>query len=94
MGLSNVPCEWDYPMCHGKELANVPREKKNEDCTLQYTLNINSYSKLTVIIMCYKCELQHVYITLQCSLNINSYSKLKAICAISVSYNMFISLHQ
>ena len=23
MGLSNVPCEWDYP---GKELANVPRE--------------------------------------------------------------------
>ena len=26
MGLSNVPCEWDYQMCHGKELANVPRE--------------------------------------------------------------------
>ena len=26
MGLSNVPCEWDYPMCPGKELANVPRE--------------------------------------------------------------------
>ena len=23
MGLSNVPCEWDYPMCSGKELANV-----------------------------------------------------------------------
>ena len=23
MGLSNVPCEWDYPMCPGKELANV-----------------------------------------------------------------------
>ena len=26
MGLSNVPCEWDYPMCPGKELANAPRE--------------------------------------------------------------------
>jgi len=26
MGLSNVPCEWDYQMCLGKELANVPRE--------------------------------------------------------------------
>ena len=25
MGLANVPCEWDYPMCPGKELANVPR---------------------------------------------------------------------
>ena len=23
MGLSNVPWEWDYPMCPGKELANV-----------------------------------------------------------------------
>ena len=23
MGLSNVPREWDYPMCPGKELANV-----------------------------------------------------------------------
>jgi len=26
MGLSNVPWEWDYQMCPGKELANVPRE--------------------------------------------------------------------
>ena len=26
MGLSNVPCEWEYQMCNGKELANVPRE--------------------------------------------------------------------
>ena len=78
-----------YMKCHKKTTT-----KKNEDCTLQYTLNINSYSKLKVIIMCYKCELQHVYITLQYTLNINSYSKLKAICAISVSYNMFISLHQ
>ena len=26
MGLSNVPCEWDYQMCPGKELTNVPRE--------------------------------------------------------------------
>ena len=23
MGLANVPWEWDYPMCSGKELANV-----------------------------------------------------------------------
>ena len=23
MGLSNVPWEWDYPICSGKELANV-----------------------------------------------------------------------
>ena len=23
MGLSNVPWEWDYPMCSGKKLANV-----------------------------------------------------------------------
>ena len=23
MGLSNVPWEWDYTMCSGKELANV-----------------------------------------------------------------------
>ena len=26
MGLANVPWEWDYQMCPGKELANVPRE--------------------------------------------------------------------
>ena len=26
MGLSNVPREWDYQMCPGKELAHVPRE--------------------------------------------------------------------
>ena len=26
MGLSNVPWEWDYQMCPGKELANVPQE--------------------------------------------------------------------
>ena len=26
MGLSNVPWEWEYQMCPGKELANVPRE--------------------------------------------------------------------
>ena len=26
MGLSNVLWEWDYQMCPGKELANVPRE--------------------------------------------------------------------
>ena len=26
MGLANVLCEWDYQMCHGKELVNVPRE--------------------------------------------------------------------
>ena len=23
IGQSNVPWEWDYPMCSGKELANV-----------------------------------------------------------------------
>ena len=23
MGLSNMPWEWDYPMCSGMELANV-----------------------------------------------------------------------
>ena len=23
MGLANVPWEWDYTMCSGKELANV-----------------------------------------------------------------------
>ena len=26
MGLSNVPWEWDYQMCPGKERANVPCE--------------------------------------------------------------------
>ena len=26
MGLSNVPWEWDYQMCPGKELPNVPWE--------------------------------------------------------------------
>ena len=32
MGLSNVPCEWDYPMCPGMELANVPWEWDDPMC--------------------------------------------------------------
>ena len=33
MGLANVPSEWDYQMCPGKELANVPREWDYPMCT-------------------------------------------------------------
>ena len=37
MGLSNVPCEWDYLMCPGKELANVPREWDYSMCHVNGT---------------------------------------------------------
>ena len=33
MGLANVLCEWDYQMCHGKELVNVPLERDYHMCT-------------------------------------------------------------
>ena len=37
MGLSNVPCEWDYPMCPGKELDNVPLEWDYPMCQVNGT---------------------------------------------------------
>ena len=37
MGLSNVPCEWDYPMCPGKELDNVPLEWDYPMCSVNGT---------------------------------------------------------
>ena len=38
MGLSNVPLEWDNPMCPGKELANVPWEWDESMCTGNETI--------------------------------------------------------
>ena len=37
MGLSNVPLEWDYQMCPGKELANVPQEWDYPMCHVKGT---------------------------------------------------------
>ena len=48
IGLSNVHWEWDYQMCPGKELANVPRELDYSMChvngTSQCALGMGLYN--------------------------------------------------